>query len=118
MPAFLTAYRLRGGEMSGDITAMIRSHILMFEILRDTLPREYRRAVDRRLGRQLAALGLARLRRGQIGGSLASYAKGARYSAAGAAMETVSRVVRRIRNRSSDGRLRGRSFSDLSPDKL
>jgi glycosyltransferase involved in cell wall biosynthesis len=117
VPAFLTGYRLRGGEMSGDITAMIRSHILMFEILRDWLPRKYRPAVDRQLARQLAALGLATLRGGDIGGSLASYAKGVRYSAAGAATETLSRLLRRIRSRSSDRRFIGSAFAELSPDE-
>ena len=118
VPAFLTGYRLRGGEMSGDITAMIRSHILMFEILREWLPAKYRPVVDRQLGRQLAALGLTKLRRAEIGGSFANYAKGVRHSAAEAAIETVSRLVRRIRNRSSDSHLLGRSFSDLSPDEI
>lgn len=118
VPAFLTGYRLRGRVMSGDTLAMIRSHILMYEILRDGPLPEHRRAIERELGRQLAALGLAQLWRGRIPKSLTSYGKAVALSWRGTATETVRRLVRRARAKPGESALIGRNFADLSPDDV
>jgi glycosyltransferase involved in cell wall biosynthesis len=99
VPAFLTHYRLRSGVMSSDLARMIRSHILMYRMLLDWLPREYRPVVRRQLGRQFAALGIVELRRGNVSSAVASSARALTNSPAGAATETWARLARSRRVR-------------------
>lgn len=118
VPAFLTAYRLRAGAMSGDFRRMVRSHVQMYRILYEWLPAQYRLEIRRQLGRQLAALAVTEVRRGRISHGLASLGAALRSSAPWAIGETCSRLAWRMRGRMrAGGRLYGRPFGGLTPEE-
>jgi hypothetical protein len=63
VPAFLTGYRKRGGEMSSDVARMIRSHLHMYRALEVELATEGRQVARRRIAQLQVELARNRLRR-------------------------------------------------------
>jgi glycosyltransferase involved in cell wall biosynthesis len=118
VPAFLTGYRTHSEVMSADLSRMIRSHIDMYELLLEWLPRRYAAAIERQRARQLAALGVAEFATGRLSKAAACLAAAFSSSPGDAGAETWSRLIRRRRSAAQSSRqVVGRHFASLSPEE-
>jgi hypothetical protein len=113
-PAFLTGYRQRSATMSGDLRRMIELHVAMYEILLDRLPRQFRRDVQREIGRQLGALAVVSAAQGRYKGAARSLISAVGKAPIAAIREVVARATPRSVGTSE---LLGQQFAALSADE-
>lgn len=117
VPAFLTGYRASRSNMSADVERMIRSHIQMYEILREFKGEGEARSIGIELARQRAALGLIRLRHCDLKAAARALGPALIASPGHALLEGWARVSRRWSPLQGRGHpLIGRHFHDLSPE--
>jgi hypothetical protein len=114
VPAYLTAYRITGRNMSADALRMIQDHVRLFEILIPDLPPEHRPEALKQLARWRARLALVLLRRRSIAEASAMMAAAVSTVPGAAFFESFERIRTRFRARDSVMEP-GRSFVELHP---
>jgi len=97
VPAWLTGYRKAGYTMSSDSARMIRSHVAVFELLRDSVPDSARNVIRRRLARLHIEYVADRLRRHKPAEALAALDQGIRQAPLGFPRNVLEECVAEIR---------------------
>ncbi len=126
VPAFLTGYRKRGGEMSSNVARMIRSHLHMYQALETRLAPEARQVADRRIAQlkiELARNCLRRLRAVEAARAIGEGLATAPFVAARHAGLQIEQAFARLIGRLGAGGgggspFVGRRFSEVDPFPL
>lgn len=122
VPAFLTGYRKRGGEMSSDVARMIRSHLHMYRALEVGLAPEARQVARSRIAQLQVELARNRLRRLRAVEAARAIGAGLAMAPAVATRHVglqIEQGLRRIFGQPGAGRgLVGRKFSEVDPYRL